>query len=161
MVWWTKSNFLGLKPHYRICNHCVNPMVLITCEWVPFATLPCPRVPIEGFWSLFCRPMSLLPIFWQSTWDHRCGGGCAKLDKGCKSVHAIQKIVSDLSLLAACFYEITTAFPDIEKPSQLSARSRFRSCRHNVAFPNQLKGWNWKTILHLCALQLVSKVCAT
>ena len=68
-----------------------------------------------------------------------------KLDKGCKSIHAIQMIVSDLLLLAACSCEVTTvtAFPDVKKPSQLAqqrARSRFRSCCHNVAFPYQLKG---------------------
>ena len=37
---------------------------------------------------------------------------------------------------------VTTAFPDVEKRSQLAqsnARSRFRSCCHNIEFPYLVK----------------------
>ena len=102
--------------------------------------------------------------------EGECKPCSAKLEKGCKTiVHMAWRFMPSnrsqaTSVLAACSCEVKTAFPDFEKPSQLaqlSARSRFRSCRHNVAFPYQVKSWNWKTILRLCALQHVSKVCAT
>ena len=51
---------------------------------------------------------------------YACKPCFVKVDKGCKLVHAIQKTASDLSLLAACSCEVTTAFPDVEKPSQLA-----------------------------------------
>jgi len=104
---------------------------------VLFATHPCPQVPTEGFWSLLHRPMSLLPVFWQSTWAHRGGGkvyagklSLANLGKGCKTIHVIQQIVRDLcscSMFLWC-------------DDSVSWRSNaFRSCRHNIAFPYQVK----------------------
>ena len=75
-----KVKFLGLEAHYRMCNHCVNPMVpanvsakapvstkhdywlLISGKkmYYPFAAHLWPNLSI-----LRCPP-KLLPVFWQS-----------------------------------------------------------------------------------------------
>ena len=57
-------------------------------------------------------PVRVRPPLWR---ESVCMQPCfAKLDKSCKSIHAIQKTVSDLSLLAACSREVTTAFPYVK-----------------------------------------------
>ena len=65
----------------------------------------------------------------------------AKLEKGCKTIHAIHHCCKQpLSLHVPVM--VTTVFPDFKKASQVaqsSVRSHFRRCRHNIAFPYLVK----------------------
>ena len=80
--------------------------------------------------------------------EEECKLCSTKLEKGYKTIVPMARRfmpsnrLQATSVLAVCSCEVKTAFPDVEKPSQLeqsSARSRFRSCRHNAAFPYQVK----------------------
>ena len=74
------SRILGLKAHYQMCNPavlnylwtshkaCVSDYSTQIGEKVYYVPFAAHGVPIDSFWSLLCHPMSLLPVFWQSTW---------------------------------------------------------------------------------------------
>jgi len=80
--------------------------------------------------------------------EGECKPCSMKLEKGCKTIipmarHFMQSNrLQVTSVLAACSWAVKTAFPDVEKASQLAqsgARSCFRSYHHNIAFPYQVK----------------------
>ena len=72
---------------------------------------------------------------------YTCKPCFAKLEKGCKTILAVHHCCKQpLSLHVPVM--VTTVFPDVKMASEVaqsSARSHFRRCRHNVAFPYLVK----------------------
>jgi len=138
------------------------------------ATHPCPWVPTEGFWSILRRRMSLLPVFlavYVSPSLQFSGGGkvyvCkpyfAKLEKGCKTIHAFQQIVSDLCPYCMFLWWCQLHFLTLKgfTTSTVGCMKSLLKLSPQRSVPLSSQMLNWRTILHLRALQLVSKVCAT
>jgi len=110
----------------RLLYHLIWLLISGEMYYVPFAAHPNPWVPIGDFWSLLHHPrvcFQFLTVYVTPHYYLVVEGelymykpGFTKLEEGCKMIHAIQQIVSDLCLLPVPV-TVTTSLPDTNRKS--------------------------------------------